>query len=89
LGKGHFAVEATLHHDGAMALFVDGKKVAEGKTAGLIPDQPGAGLIVGTSAGRVGVGDYVPPNPFHGKVTNVRVKATAAHEAAPETKKEN
>jgi arylsulfatase A len=86
LGKGHFAVQATLHSDGAMTLCVDGKKVAEGKAGGLISEQPGAGLIVGSSGGRAGVGDYVPPNPFHGKVTNVRVKTGAAHEAAEEKK---
>ena len=67
--------------DGALALLVDGKQVAEGKAAGLIPQQPRAGFSVGT-AGLGAVGDYVAPNPFHGKVTNVRVKTTAAAEAA-------
>ena len=79
LGNGHFLVQATLHEDGALALLVDGKQVAEGKAAGLIPQQPRAGFSVGT-AGRGAVGDYVTPNPFKGKVTNVRVK-TAAQDA--------
>jgi hypothetical protein len=76
LGKGHFAVKATLHADGAMALFVDGKQVAEGKARGLIGQQPGNGLSVGDTL-RNAVGDYTTPNPFKGKVENVRVKASA------------
>lgn len=77
LGKGHFAVKATLHTDGAMALFVDGKQVADGKAAGLIRPQPGNGLSVGDT-GRNAVGDYATPNPLKGKVENVRVKASAS-----------
>ncbi len=73
LGKGHFLVQATLHEDGALALLVDGKPVAEGKAAGLIPQQPRAGFWVG-KAGPGAVGDYQTPDPFDGKVTNVRVK---------------
>ena len=45
LGNGHFLVQATLHADGALALLVDGKQVAEGKAPGLIPQQPKAGLF--------------------------------------------
>lgn len=56
-----------------MSLFVDDKQVAEGKTGGLIGQQPAAGLLVGT-AGRAAVGDYTAPNPFKGKVTNARIK---------------
>ncbi len=74
-GNGRFQVQATLRQDGALALLVDGKKVAEGKAASLIQQQPKAGLSVG-SAARSAVGNYVPPNPFKGKVSNVRVKAT-------------
>ncbi|HKD35452.1 MAG TPA: sulfatase-like hydrolase/transferase [Pirellulales bacterium] len=76
LGSGHFTVEATLHGDGAMALLVDGKKVADGKTTGLISEQPKAGLFVGGSAKAV-VGDYTAPFTFNGNVSNVRVKAAA------------
>ena len=81
LGNGHFVVQATLHEDGALALLVDGKQVAEGKAAGLIPQQPRAGLSVGT-AGTAAVGEYAAPNPFQGKVTNVRVKAAGAKKQA-------
>ena len=88
LGTGHFLVQATLHADGALALLVDGKQVAEGKAAGLIPQQPKAGLSVGM-AGRGAVGDYVAPNPFNGKVTNVRVKTTAVDEVTGAKKNEN
>lgn len=77
LGKGHFLIQAALHEDGAMALVVDGKQVAEGKAGGLIGQQPRAGLTVG-SAGNTAVGDYEVPDPFKGKVTNVRLKATVA-----------
>jgi arylsulfatase A len=81
LGKGHFQVLATLHEDGALALLVDGKQVAEGKAAGLIPQQPRAGLWVGTAGLGRGVGDFVAPDRFDGKVTNVRVKTTAVPNA--------
>ena len=75
LGNGRFLVQATLSQDGALALLVDGKKVAEGKAAGLIQQQPKAGLSVGSTT-RAAVGNYVPPNPFKGRVSNVRVKTT-------------
>ncbi len=87
LGNGHFLVQATLHEDGGLALLVDGKQVAEGKAAGLIPQQPRAGFSVGT-AGRGAVGNYLPPGPFHGKITNVRVKTTAVHGVTGVKKKE-
>ena len=86
LGNGHFLVQATLHEDGALALLVDGKQVAAGKAPGLIPQQPRAGFSVGT-AGRGAVGDYDTPNPFQGKVTNVRVKTAAVHEVTGAKKK--
>ncbi len=88
LGKGHFLVQATLQEDGALALLVNGKQVATGKAAGLIPQQPGAGFSVG-AAGLGAVGNYVAPNPFLGKVTNVRVKTTAVHKATGAKRKEN
>jgi arylsulfatase A len=76
LGNGRFLVQATLGQDGALALLVDGKKVGDGKAAGLIQQQPKGGLSVG-SAAHAAVGNYVLPNPFKGKVSNVRVKTTA------------
>jgi hypothetical protein len=76
LGTGHFTVQATLHGDGAMALLVNGKQVAEGKAGGLITDQPRAGLSVGETA-KATVGDYTAPFTFAGKIANVQVKAAA------------
>jgi hypothetical protein len=76
LGNGHFLVQATLHADGALALLVDGKQVAEGKAPGPIPQQPRAGLLVG-KAGPGVVGEYESPDTFNGKITNVSVKAIA------------
>jgi len=87
LGNGHFLVQASLHEDGGLALLVDRKQVAEGKAAGLIPQQPRAGFSVGT-AGRGAVGNYVAPNPFNGKITNVRVKTAAVHGVTGVKKKE-
>lgn len=77
LPAGKFSVRATLATDGKLALLVDDKQVAEGKAAGSIPSQPRAGLAVGTT-GRNGVTDAELPATFAGKVSNVRVKATAA-----------
>jgi arylsulfatase A-like enzyme len=88
LGNGHFSVQATLHEDGALALLVDGKQVAEGKAAGLISQQPRAGFSVGTASGGA-VGNYITPNHFNGKVTNVRVKTTTVDEETGAKKKEN
>jgi len=73
LGNGHFLVRATLDEDGALTLLADGKQIAEGKAPGLIPQQPKAGFFVG-KAGAGAVGEYQTPDPFDGKVTNVRVK---------------
>jgi arylsulfatase A len=75
LGNGHFLVQATLHEDGALALLVDGKQVAEGKASGPIPQQPKAGFLVG-KAGPGVVGEFESPDPFNGKITDVSVKAT-------------
>jgi arylsulfatase A-like enzyme len=76
LGKGHFNVEATLGSGGALTLSVDGKRVAEGRAAGPIPRQPMGGFNVGDN-GQGAVGDYEIPNPFDGKITNVRVQTSA------------
>jgi arylsulfatase A-like enzyme len=77
LGSGHFSVKATLASDGTLTLGVNGKQVALGKASGLIPQQPKAGLSVGNSDFG-SVGDYDSPNPFAGKVADVRIKALAA-----------
>jgi len=78
LGEGHFLLQAILRSDGALALVVDGKQVAEGKVSGLIEEQPRGPLSVG-NAPRAAVGNYRAPNPFKGKVSNVRVKTSEAH----------
>jgi arylsulfatase A len=74
LGSGHLKVEATLDTEGKIALLVDGKQIADGKADGPIPQQPKAGLIVGSSR-RGGVGEYQQPATFSGKISNVQVKA--------------
>jgi hypothetical protein len=76
LGSGRFNIQAALHGDGTLALTVNGKQVADGKAAGLIGQQPKAGLSVGATA-KSAVGDYAAPFTFAGKITNVRVKAIA------------
>jgi arylsulfatase A-like enzyme len=76
LGKGHFHVEASLGSGGALTLSVDGKPVAQGKAPGPIPKQPMGAFNVGNN-GKGAVGDYEIPNPFDGKITNVRVQTRA------------
>lgn len=73
LGSGHVAVLATLAADGKMTLSIDGKQVAEGKAAGPIPQQPNAGVSVGSS-GKSAVGEYEAPATYAGKISNVRIK---------------
>jgi arylsulfatase A len=75
LGSGHFVVRASLHADGAMALLVDGKEVAAGKAAGLIPRQPKAGLAVGAAETSV-VGDDTSAA-FKGTISNVTIHVDA------------
>ena len=77
LGTGHFAVRATLARDGALALLVDGKPVADGKAAGPIPKQPRALFTVG-KAGPVAVAGYAASAEFDAKVSKVEVKTAAA-----------
>lgn len=89
LGTGHFQVQASLQADGALTLKVDGKQVAAGQAGGLISQQPRAGLTVGDT-GRSAVADYATPNPFRGKVTNVRIKVAGGSEestAKPQSRK--
>jgi arylsulfatase len=71
-GTGRFSLEAKLEPDGTMSLFVNGRQVAAGKAAGLIPAQPQDDLSIGEDA-RTAVGDYTAPNPLKGKVENVKV----------------
>jgi arylsulfatase A len=78
LANGSHHIEATLASDGTMALLVDGKKAAEGKAPGPIPQQPRAGLFVGKLPARGPVVDLEAPAEFGGKITNVRVNAAAS-----------
>jgi hypothetical protein len=77
LGAGHFALKATIQKDGALALFVDGQQVAEGKAGGPIPRQPVVSFIVGSAAADGEVVQYPMSNVYAGKITNVNVKVTA------------
>lgn len=70
--EGRFTLEARLGKDGAMTLAINGKTVATGKSSGLITAQPKDGLSIGEDI-LSAVGDYASPNPFRGKVENVRV----------------
>jgi arylsulfatase A-like enzyme len=69
-------VTARLLAGGRMTLSIDGKQVAEGKAAGLIPVEPIDGLSVGFDD-RSAVGDYKSPFKFDGVVEDVRVERTA------------
>jgi len=65
-------IEAILAADGAMAIRVDDRVVAEGRAPGLIAAQPAFGLTVGR--GNTPVGGYQPPGLFAGRVENVTVR---------------
>jgi arylsulfatase A len=72
LGNGYFHVRASLSADGNLKLLVNDAEVAEGKSAGPIPQQPRAAFLVGQS-GPNAVANYETSSTFQGKVTNVRV----------------
>jgi hypothetical protein len=72
LGRGHFKVEARLAADGKVTLSVNDQSAGEGVAPGLIANQPGRGLNVGSNSRAVG--DYTAPNPFTGKIENARVE---------------
>jgi hypothetical protein len=69
LGKGHFLVQATLGEDGAMALLVDGKPVAEGNAAG----RTCSNLFSAGAMGR-----RLPASEESGTLTSQTPSATAA-----------
>jgi len=69
---GRFAVKARLDSDAAMHLAINGRSVAEGRAPGLIPVQPVDELSVGEDS-RSAVGDYTPPHPLRGTISEVRV----------------
>ncbi|MEM7147469.1 MAG: hypothetical protein AAF591_20300 [Verrucomicrobiota bacterium] len=66
-----FAFQATLTAD-SMTLAMDGRKVAEGASPGLIPVQPVDALSIHRDD-RTPAGDYQSPNPLDGKVTDLKV----------------
>ena len=72
VGSGHFKIAASLAADGAVTISADDKTVATGQAPGLIAAQPARGLSVGFNYRPVG--DYTAPNPFTGKIENVRVQ---------------
>lgn len=70
---GRFRVEARLGRDGALSLAVDGKTVANGKAAGVIPAQPHEDFCVGFDNGRP-VGDYNGKAHFRGTISELKVE---------------
>ena len=69
---GRFALEASLEKNGAMRLRVNGREVATGQAAGLIPVQPQDDLSIGQDT-RTAVGLYTAPHPLAGQVEKVQV----------------
>lgn len=67
-----FGVEARLGRDGALSLSVDGKTVANGKAAGVIPAQPHEDFCVGFDNGRP-VGDYDGKAHFRGTISGLKI----------------
>jgi arylsulfatase len=70
--SGLLAVTARLNRDASMQLLIDGRVVAEGQAPGLIAVQPEDELSVGEDS-RSAVGDYQPPNPLRGTISDVHV----------------
>ena len=68
-----FRVEARLERDGALSLAVDGRVVAKGKAAGVIPAQPHEDFCVGFDNGRP-VGDYDGKAHFRGSIAKLKVE---------------
>jgi arylsulfatase A len=70
--SGKFSAEARLAADSAMTLLINGKKVAEGKAAGLLPVQPAENFCVGFDD-KEPVADYGKPARFKGSIENLKV----------------
>jgi len=58
-----------------MLLRVDGRELARGPSPGLIPVQPKDAQSIGRDD-LTAAGDYEPPNPLQGQVTDLRVETT-------------
>lgn len=74
LPSGPFQFEARLAKGGTMTLLTDGKVVATGKAAGLIPGQPNEDFCLGFDNGRP-VGEYDGHPLFHGSISQLKVVA--------------
>lgn len=73
---GRFRLSAALKAGGGMSLSINGRQVASGQAPGLIPVQPQDELTIGEDS-QTAAGEYTPPNPLRGRITNVRVTPTA------------
>jgi arylsulfatase len=74
---GPHTASAILDASGAMALTLDGKRVAQGQAPGLLTTMPRDGLDVGADEGGA-VGPYSAPNRFAGTIESVTVELDAA-----------
>lgn len=73
-------VAGVLTADKDLRLFVDGKRVAEKKSKGLITKDPAQGFEIGADSGSA-VGEYNSPNQFTGIIDEVRLYFVAADDA--------
>lgn len=71
IGGWHHVV-GVVTSDKEMRLYVDGRRVAEGKTSSLLTKDPAQGLEIGVDAGSP-VGNYESPNGFSGIIDEVRL----------------
>lgn len=72
LPAGKHTVGARLAADGSVTFTVDGKDAGTGKVGGLLSNQPGEGLTVG-SDGKNAVGDYQAPHALPGTIEAVKL----------------
>ncbi|MFC3198623.1 PVC-type heme-binding CxxCH protein [Parapedobacter deserti] len=89
-----FTVKASLLSGGKMTLSIDGKQVAESKTAGLFAEVPGGFIRIGHNRQRrwgdstppiPNVGDYADDFHFTGQLENARLVMVNTQESADET----
>jgi arylsulfatase A len=69
---GQLQVEARLLADKTMTLHINGQKVAEGKAAALLPNQPAEEFCVGFDS-KMTVGDYDGSKRLNGTISNLKV----------------
>jgi len=84
LASGNFTVRASLLTGGVMSLWLDGKEIAKGKTAALLPDLPEGYVRLGhnrkpwwlrNEAATPSVGNYPEEFTFTGEINNARLIA--------------